>query len=82
MSEKNRVEVIMPVYNPSSWVFEAIDSVLNQTYDNCFLTVIDDSSIERKYIKKLKKYLKNEEKASFYLLKENIGAAGARNGSS
>ena len=39
-----RVTVLMPTYNVASWVDEAIQSVLNQTYKDFDLLVVDDAS--------------------------------------
>lgn len=39
-----RVTVLMPTYNVASWVDEAIQSVLNQTYKDFELLVVDDAS--------------------------------------
>ena len=36
------VTVIIPVYNVASFLSEAIDSVLSQTYDNLAIIIIDD----------------------------------------
>lgn len=36
------VSVIMPVYNAQDYIREAIDSILNQTYSNFELIIIDD----------------------------------------
>lgn len=39
-----RVTVLMPTYNVASWVEEAIQSVLNQTYKDFELLIVDDAS--------------------------------------
>lgn len=41
-----RVTVLMPTYNVAPWVEEAIRSVLNQTYKDFELLVIDDASTD------------------------------------
>jgi len=53
IAEKHIV-VLMVVHNAKSYVQKAIDSVLNQVYDNCVLMVIDDGSDDDtlEYVKK------------------------------
>lgn len=41
-----RVTVLMPTYNVAPWVEEAIQSVLNQTYRDFELLVVDDASTD------------------------------------
>lgn len=41
-----RVTVLMPTYNVAPWVDEAIQSVLNQTYKDFELLVVDDASAD------------------------------------
>lgn len=44
--EEGLVSVIMPCYNASAYLREAVDSVLNQTYDKVEVIVIDDGSTD------------------------------------
>ena len=41
-----RVTVLMPTYNVAPWVEEAVQSVLNQTYRDFELLVVDDASTD------------------------------------
>jgi glycosyltransferase involved in cell wall biosynthesis len=42
-----RFSVLLPVYNRENYVRQAVDSVLNQTFDNFELLAIDDGSTDR-----------------------------------
>ena len=54
------VDIILPNYNSSNSISATIDSILNQTYKNWRLIIIDDgSNKETKDI--LKKYKKKKE---------------------
>ena len=39
-----KVSIVIPVYNGSNYLSQAIDSALAQTYDNCEIIVVNDGS--------------------------------------
>ena len=39
-----KVSIIMPSFNKAKYISESINSVINQTYTNCELFIVDDYS--------------------------------------
>ena len=70
------VSVIMPVYNCEKYVEEAIDSILNQSYKNIELIIIDDGSKD-KSIDIINSY--EDERIKFSKNKINKGVSATRN---
>lgn len=46
---KPQISVIMPVYNVEKYISIAVQSILNQTFDNFELIIIDDASTDKTY---------------------------------
>lgn len=44
MSEKSRISVVIPIYNTAKYLNACIESVLNQTYQNFDIILVDDES--------------------------------------
>ena len=74
--EKPLVSVIMPIYNRSSTIERAINSVLNQSYKNLELILIDDGSTDEtlSIVKNIK-----DERIKLIIHEENKGVSVARN---
>lgn len=74
---KPKLTVIVSVYNTEKYVEKCIESILNQTYENIELIIIDDGSKD-KSLSILQKYKKNK---NVILIenKENKGLSYSRN---
>jgi len=72
-----KVSIILPNYNSSKTIKETISSILNQTYKNWELIIVDDNSdkITKSILSKYKKL----NKIKILYLKKNKGAAYCRN---
>ncbi len=73
-----KVSVVIPVYNKEKYVKEAIQSVLNQTYKNIEILVLNDASTDKsKEI--ILEIIEKHPEIIFIDEKENIGVCAARN---
>jgi glycosyltransferase involved in cell wall biosynthesis len=75
-SRRPRVSVVIPTYNRSGLVAEAIRSVLAQTYRNIEIVVVDDGSRDgtRQTVERFR-----DDRSVRYLFQENRGDTSARN---
>lgn len=72
----DKVSVIMPCFNDGAYIQEAIDSVMNQTYSNIEIIIIDDGSDDPKTIDILNSI---SNPAIKILHSKRLRPAGARN---
>ena len=75
--EKEKISIILPVYNSQNTIARTIDSIIKQTYDNYELIIINDGSTDNsesiclEYADKYKRIK--------YIRIENKGVSNARN---
>jgi teichuronic acid biosynthesis glycosyltransferase TuaG len=72
------VSIITPSYNNSKFINKTIESVINQTYSNWEMIIVDDCSTDNS-IQVIQKYLIKDERITLLVNKNNIGAAETRN---
>lgn len=77
-SKEKLVSIIMPAYNSADFISQAIESVQNQEYSNWELLIVDDCSSDDT-VKIIDQYSINDKRIKLTQLKENSGAAVARN---
>ena len=75
---KYLVSVVMPVYNARKFVFDAIDSILNQTYAELELIIVDDASVDGT-IDLINDHYKDEKRIVIEKNEVNQGPAISRN---
>lgn len=74
---RDLVSVITPTYNCGEYIATTIESVLNQSYQNWEMIIVDDCSTDNtKEIIEI--YVKLDNRIKYYLLETNSGAAVAR----
>ena len=76
MFQEGLVSIVIPVYNAERFIKETIESVLNQTYTNFEILLIDDCSKDnsRKIIESF-----DDKRIVYHLQEKNGGAGVARN---
>lgn len=76
MEDIGKVSIIIPTYNRAKLITKSVKSVLQQTYNNIEVIVIDDNSTDNteQVLKKIK-----DKRLRYIKLKQNMGAAYARN---
>lgn len=83
MNEKPLVSVIIPTYKRVKYLERALNSVLNQTYNNIEIIIIDDNDPKSNYrietSELVNRYMKLHENIIYFKLEKNSGGCIARN---
>lgn len=71
------ISVLMPVYNSEKFLLETVQAVINQSYTDWELILVDDGSTDNS--KEICTKLMNDDKRIKYILQENLGVSHTRN---
>ena len=77
MDNKPLISVIVPIYNVEKYLRKCVDSILNQTYENLEIILVDDGSTDN--CPKICDYYQKKDKRIRVIHKENGGLSDARN---
>ena len=73
-----RVSVLIPAYNVEKYIAESIESILNQTYSDFELIIINDGSTDNT-AKIIQQYASQDKRIKFINHKKNRGVSAIRN---
>jgi glycosyltransferase involved in cell wall biosynthesis len=77
MINKTLVSVVIPVYNMEDYLEETVNSVLQSTYPNIEIILMDDGSSDKSPL--IGKKLSEQHPSIFFYSQTNKGVAAARN---
>lgn len=75
---KDLISIIMPVYNVEKFISQTIKSILDQTYENWELLLVDDGSKDNS-CEIINEFSKKDNRIKVFIQEINGGAAKARN---
>lgn len=73
-----KISVIIPIYNTEEFLPECMDSIINQSYSNIEILMINDGSNDS-CTKMIEKYEKSDPRIQSYHISERKGVGAARN---
>jgi len=74
----DKVSVIVPIYNVDKYLDRCLNNIINQTYKNIEIILINDASTDKSF-SICKKFLKKDKRIILINNKENKGVAEVRN---
>lgn len=77
MEKSKLVSIIVPIYNCEKYLSKTLDSIINQTYRNIEIILVNDGSSDDSE-KICEKYIQKDDRIK-YFYQENFGVSSARN---
>lgn len=78
IARKKIVGIVVPIYNVEMYLRDCLSSIVNQTYKNIKVILIDDGSTDKDSLNIAKEYACNDPRI-IVMSKENGGQSSARN---
>jgi glycosyltransferase involved in cell wall biosynthesis len=78
LNQKPLVSIIVPLYNYRKYIGYCIQSIINQTYENLEIIIVDDCSTDNSYLK-AKKFGKKDKRIRVLKLDKNYGYSKVKN---
>ncbi len=75
---KDKVSIIIPVYNAEKFISKTIDSVLSQTYENWEILIMNDKSTDNSY-NIIQEYARRDSRIRLVNTEKNMGVVRGRN---
>ena len=75
--ELETINILIPTYNNGHLISDCLESVVNQTYKNIHVIILDDASTDN--TKEIVSKFENKIKISYYRNDINLGRGGSRN---
>ena len=73
------LSVVVPVYNVYPYLRECLDSIINQTYKNLEIIIVNDASPYKEDDEICREYVRKDERIKYIIHNKNKGLGGARN---
>ncbi|EEU7037458.1 glycosyltransferase family 2 protein, partial [Campylobacter jejuni] len=73
-----KIGVVIPIYNVEKYLRECLDSVINQTYTNLEIILVNDGSTDEHSLNITKEYTLKDKRITLFD-KKNGGLSSARN---